>query len=93
MTHDPFINSPWSPDGTTTISAALSTLGRAACHLDELAENDPEAHTNIRFACLAIISELTQKYGQEYFTDEEIDFIGGMYYTLTDDDGEQVHEQ
>ena len=65
------------------LSDSISTLKNAWWQMEALLTSDPTAHVVIRISCLAIISEL-MNYGQEYFTEDEIEFIEGMATALTD---------
>jgi|TARA_R110001583_G_scaffold138087_2_gene289696 hypothetical protein len=57
--------------------------------MEDLMTSDPSKHLVIRISCLAIIGEL-MNYGQEYFTEDEIEFIESIATALTD--GETINE-
>lgn len=71
------------------LSDSISTLKNAWWQMEDLLTSDPSAHVIIRISCLAIIGEL-MNYGQEYYTDDEIEFIESMANALTN--GETINE-
>jgi len=79
-----------SKDGPTTITHAIETLGEVAVSYDEIAEHSPTEATMLRLTGLALITQMTTEYGQEWFSEEEIQFIGDMYAALS---GENLNEQ
>ena len=44
----------------------------------------------LRVTGLTLITQMTTEYGQEWFSEEEIQFIGDMYAALS---GENLNEQ
>ena len=71
------------------LSDSIATLKHAWWHMEDLMTTDPSKHLVIRISCLAIIGEL-MNYGQEYFTEDEIEFIESIATALTD--GETINE-
>ena len=71
------------------LSDSIATRKHAWGPMEDLMTSDPSKHLVIRISCLAIIGEL-MNYGQEYFTEDEIEFIESIATALTD--GETINE-
>ena len=77
-------------DGPATITRAIDTLMEVARSYDEIAEYAPEEAMVLRVTGLTLITQMTAEYGQEWFSEDEITFIGDMYAALS---GENLNEQ
>ena len=79
-----------SMDGPATITRAIETLGEVALSYDDIAEYAPAEATMLRVTGLTLITQMTTEYGQEWFSEDEINFIGEIYASLS---GENLNEQ
>ena len=77
-------------DGPATITRAIDALMEVAQTYDEIAEHAPAEATLLRVTGLTLITQMTTEYGQEWFSEDEINFIGDMYAALS---GENLNEQ
>ena len=79
-----------STDGPATITRAIDALMEVARSYDEIAEHAPEEAMVLRVTGLTLITHMTAEYGQEWFSEDEINFIGDMYAALSGETNEQL---